>query len=416
MQYRVYRGTSPGGETHLSYVAAPLTQFEDTDITPGTVYYYQVSAINAVGEGERSGEVSGNSIPAAVSDLSITGGIEEATLNWSAPSSGGSAITAYEIYRGTSPNPTDLLTTVGAVTTYNNTGLSGETTYYYRIRAINGVGTGDYSNQVSIIPGSHGTQTLSFTGDQQIFIVPDYITLLTLEVWGAQGGGNGTANGRGGYGGYAKGDINVTPGETLYVYVGGQNGYNGGGTERGTYVGGGGTDIRLGGNAIADRIIVAGGGGGGDAANEGRGGDGGKGSCGTYSGENYCGGEGANGYNYAGASGGLNGGTTSDCRVHGGGGSGAGFLSGGGGACAGYSSSSCSGGNGQTGSLGQGGNAGGSCDASGGGGGYYGGGGSAGSCCGAGGGGGGSSWTGTLANYEMTGGIKTGNGEVVITW
>ncbi len=97
----------------------------------------------------------------------------------------------------------------------------------------------------------------SYTGNVQTFTAPANGTY-TLEVWGAQGG-----NGSGGEGGYSKGDITLSKGEVLYLYVGGSNGWNGGGTSGyAESVGGGGTDIRRGGQTLNDRIIVAGGGGG----------------------------------------------------------------------------------------------------------------------------------------------------------
>jgi len=69
-------------------------------------------------------------------------------------------------------------------------------------------------------------------------------------------------------GGYVKGDIPVTPGETLYIYVGQQpttitGGFNGGGNGEGAGKGGGGgTDVRQAGTALASRVVVAGAGGG----------------------------------------------------------------------------------------------------------------------------------------------------------
>ena len=106
-----------------------------------------------------------------------------------------------------------------------------------------------------------------FIGAEQIFTAPSDDTYF-IETWGAQGG-NATVNGitEGGRGGYCSGNIFLTEGTVLYIYVGGQNGYNGGGaggssgSEAGK-VGGGATDVRMGGNAISNRIIVAGGGGG----------------------------------------------------------------------------------------------------------------------------------------------------------
>ncbi len=55
--YRIHRGTSPGTESFYAEVGNVLT-FEDLGATAGVRYYYQVSAVNAEGEGQRSVEVT----------------------------------------------------------------------------------------------------------------------------------------------------------------------------------------------------------------------------------------------------------------------------------------------------------------------------------------------------------------------
>jgi hypothetical protein len=61
--YNVYRGTSSGGEGATPYQAGLTgTTFTDVNATPGTTYYYQVSAVNLGGEGARSGEQSATSL------------------------------------------------------------------------------------------------------------------------------------------------------------------------------------------------------------------------------------------------------------------------------------------------------------------------------------------------------------------
>jgi hypothetical protein len=58
--YDIYRGTSSGGETFLVQVASgPFTDYVDHSCPTPTGFdcYYQVSAVNAVGEGPRSAEV-----------------------------------------------------------------------------------------------------------------------------------------------------------------------------------------------------------------------------------------------------------------------------------------------------------------------------------------------------------------------
>jgi hypothetical protein len=74
-------------------------------------------------------------------------------LAWSAPSSnGGSAITDYQIYRGTSPGTETQLTTVaGSARSYRDQTTIRNRRYYYVIRAVNAVGAGSPSAEVSAI-------------------------------------------------------------------------------------------------------------------------------------------------------------------------------------------------------------------------------------------------------------------------
>lgn len=251
-----------------------------------------------------------------------------------------------------------------------------------------------------------GNQTFSFTGAPQTFTVPQCVNQVTITCRGAAGAQGHTGSQPGGQGGVASGTLSVNPGQTLHVYVGGQgqrsnsspmlggwngggNGYNYGNTSWFCAGGGGASDVRVGGTALSDRVIVAGGGGGG----------GGSGSWGNGAGGNGGGLTGQAGYDSS--SGGYSG------QRHGLGGT---QSSGGAGGANNNNEPA-----GQAGSLGQGGNAstGSNTLASGGGGGYYGGGG--GSYHG-GGGGGGSSYIGGVTNGSTQTGGQSGNGQVLISW
>ena len=242
---------------------------------------------------------------------------------------------------------------------------------------------------IALFAGTGSTQaqetTFDFTGAVQTYTVPLGVTSIQIEAWGAQGGGSEPCGGPieddGGLGGFSSGNLAVTPGQILNIYVGGKpitnfgtsspGGFNGGGVA-GQYGGGGGgaSDVRVGGVSLSDRRIVAGGGGGGNAGcpNHGTGGSGG----------GYTGGNGISLLGWGTATGGTP-------------------LAGGIGSSGG-----------SNGAFGVGGT--GSYHVAGGGGGWYGGGGAY-----AAGAGGGSSYTAGVTEGATLSGIRTGNGQVIIT-
>ena len=115
-----------------------------------------------------------------------------------------------------------------------------------------------------------GMKVFVFQTSFYVFTVPKCVNLLKIQLFGAQGE---STYGIGGFGAYVAGTIDVTPGQELFVYVGGQgNTWNGGGlygscSKHQSYdgycrggLGGGSTDIRVGSTNLGDRIAIAGGG------------------------------------------------------------------------------------------------------------------------------------------------------------
>ncbi len=233
---------------------------------------------------------------------------------------------------------------------------------------------------------SVSSQTFNFTGNVQQFIVPQGVTSVTVDLQGAQGGSNGSNVG--GNGGRVVTNLQVTPGETLWVYVGGQGqsligGWNGGGasSDLNSRGGGGASDIRRGGQSLQDRLLVAGGGGGSGW------------SC-------------SNGHN--GGIGGTTGGNGSSC-----GSLSLGCQSGMGATQTAAGSAPCVGGP-TIGLLGLGGSGNiNSAGNGGGGGGWFGGGGGNSNHAG---GGGSSNAHPSISNVTYTNGFRTGNGVVIFTW
>jgi len=92
--------------------------------------------------------------PDAPRNLMAAGGTSKVTLTWQVPDSdGGSTITNYSIYRGTtSGGETFVTTTAGPVLTYTDTAVATGTTYYYEVTPANSIGEGPRSNQASATP------------------------------------------------------------------------------------------------------------------------------------------------------------------------------------------------------------------------------------------------------------------------
>ncbi len=143
--FKVYRGLSAGAESAipLATLGGTATGFLDTTAVNGTTYFYKVSAVNSLGE-TLSNEVSAlpASIPGAPTLAVPTTASNTVNLSWTAPASdGGSPITNYRVYRGTSSGGEALLTTLGAgATTYPDTAVVNGTTYWYQVAAVNAVG------------------------------------------------------------------------------------------------------------------------------------------------------------------------------------------------------------------------------------------------------------------------------------
>lgn len=98
--------------------------------------------------------------PSPPQSLQATPGDGQVSLLWLAPvSAGSSAITNYNIYWGTAPNPATLLP-VAKVLSHTQTGLTNGQIYYYQVTAVNAVGESGRSNQAFATPAVVVADTL----------------------------------------------------------------------------------------------------------------------------------------------------------------------------------------------------------------------------------------------------------------
>jgi len=144
-----------GDWTSASTTGSPFTI---SSLDNGTNYAIRVRAVNSKGAGAASDPVnaqpeSAATTPAAPTITSITPGNNQAQVAFSAGSDGGDGIINYEYSVDAANwvplNPTD---TTSPITI--SSGLSNGVTSSIEIRAVNGEGSGEASNSVSVTPGS----------------------------------------------------------------------------------------------------------------------------------------------------------------------------------------------------------------------------------------------------------------------
>lgn len=98
--------------------------------------------------------VTTSNTPSAPQGVTVTPGDSRATIKWSAPSSiGGSAVTQYKIYRGTTAaSLTNIASVDASVTTYVDSTITNGTNYLYAVAAVNSFGEGTRSAEIAITP------------------------------------------------------------------------------------------------------------------------------------------------------------------------------------------------------------------------------------------------------------------------
>ena len=149
--YEVER--SPDGSTNWSVITtlgANANNYSDTELATGTTYFYQVRASNAAGNSGYSNLASATTTtpvaPTQPGNVTATAaGQSQVNLTWTDAENE----SWYEVQRRTDAVAYATIATLGAGTTsYSDTGLTDDTTYYYTVVAGN-----DYyqtpSNEVS---------------------------------------------------------------------------------------------------------------------------------------------------------------------------------------------------------------------------------------------------------------------------
>jgi hypothetical protein len=156
-----------GSYAQINAVGANVTAYTDPGLALNTTYYYRVRAYNSVGDSGYSNESSATTSFNSPSNL-VAGAVSltQIGLIWADNSSieGG-----YKIERWNGVGYAQINTVGANVTTYTDSGLTRGATYYYRVRAYNGVVDSGYSNESGVslcsIPCTDPTPNVTGTAD-----------------------------------------------------------------------------------------------------------------------------------------------------------------------------------------------------------------------------------------------------------
>jgi titin len=167
--YKVYGGASTATEALLA--TTTRLSYQDSSLGNAVTHYYHIAATNLVGEGSPTpdGSAATYDVPTAPQSVAAEPGVRQVALTWQAPTSeGGTPITGYKVYRTQGTGTESLLTTLGDVHAYTDSGLPNSTSYSYRIRALNLAGSGAYSDAASAATWSPPGAPQTLTAEAQV--------------------------------------------------------------------------------------------------------------------------------------------------------------------------------------------------------------------------------------------------------
>jgi endoglucanase len=157
--YNVYIGTTSGATTTLAASGVPQQNYSVTGLLDGTAYYFTVKAVSsggALSAASNQATATTQTLP-SIPPTGLTATAVSATqigLTWTAVPNTGAT---YAVYYGTSSGAENTMLATGVSgTSYQATGLSASTTYYFTVRAISGGGTSSPSQQASATTLSSG--------------------------------------------------------------------------------------------------------------------------------------------------------------------------------------------------------------------------------------------------------------------
>jgi subtilase family serine protease len=150
--FNVFQGTQSGQEGATPVMTGVTgTSAAVSGLGNGQTYYFTVQAVGTSGASVASGEVDATIAPGAPAGLAATAGTQTVSLSWTASP----GATSYNVYQGTTAG-SEGTQPVQAVagTSITISALTGGTTYYFKVAAVDAGGVGALSAEAQATPSS----------------------------------------------------------------------------------------------------------------------------------------------------------------------------------------------------------------------------------------------------------------------
>lgn len=149
--FKIERSTNGVTFVQIAAVGANVTVFSDTTVTAGKTYTYRIRATNAYGNSDYSNTATvttPTAPPAAPTNLSLKSVSKtQINLSWRDKATTENGFYVEQSLNGTTWSR--IATLPANATTYQSTGLTANTKYYYRVQSFNSGGTSAYTSAVS---------------------------------------------------------------------------------------------------------------------------------------------------------------------------------------------------------------------------------------------------------------------------
>jgi hypothetical protein len=130
-------------------VSSTATHTDSDGLQANKTYYYRVTAVNLGGASGYSNPASALTLPSAPTGLTAAGQANGTIkVSWLAPV-GGADSYIVEHSNNSAPGFSEVGRTSGSATSIFDTGLSPNSTFSYRVKAVNRSGSSAYSNQAT---------------------------------------------------------------------------------------------------------------------------------------------------------------------------------------------------------------------------------------------------------------------------